>query len=171
MIAPLGKMHDRAGFACGEASLDAYLKTQATQDIRRDLSACYVLTARDDGTIIGYYTLSATSIDVSTLPPALSKHVGRYALIPAVLLGRLAVDHRFQGQGMSALLLVNALRRIVRIGIGIKLIVVDALHEHAAAFYLHYHFQRLADHPLRLFLPVKTIREMYPDLVPPASLE
>jgi len=163
IIERLGSSHDRKAFTCGEPSLDSYLKTQAHQDVKRDLAVCYVLRERGSTTIIGYYTLSACSLELAGLPPDLAKKAGRYQLVPTVLLGRLAVDQRRQGQGMSALLLLNALRRTLRTGIGVKLVMVDALHEHAAAFYEHYEFRRLPDRPLTLYLPMSAVRDLFPE--------
>lgn len=161
-ITPLGPQHDRAAFSCGEPSLDGYIQRQASQDVKRNLAACYVLSESGGATILGYYTLSASSVELTELPPALAKKSGRYALVPAVLLGRLAVDQRFQGQGMSGLLLIDALRRVLRTGIGVKLVLVDALNDSAAHYYEHYGFHRLTDQPLRLFLPADAIRELFP---------
>ena len=161
VIAPLGTQHDRAAFSCGEPSIDTYIQRQATQDVKRDLAACYVLSERESTTLLGYYTLGASSIELTGIPPELAKKSGRYPLVPAVLLGRLAVDQRFHGQGLSALLLIDALRRVLPTGIGVKLVLVDALHEHAATFYEHYGFHRFRDIPLRLYLPVSTIRDLY----------
>lgn len=170
-IAPLGPSHDRAAFSCGAPSLDGYLQRQASQDVKRDLAACYVLTERESATIIGYYTLNASSIELTGLPPALAKKTGRYPLIPAVLLGRLAVDQRYQGQGMSGLLLMDALRRTLRTGVGVKLMIVDALNDSAARFYEHYDFRRFADQPLRLYLPVSAIRDLFPEDTLPGNAE
>jgi GNAT superfamily N-acetyltransferase len=161
VIASLGSQHNRAAFSCGEPSLDAYLQRQASQDVKRDLAACYVLAQRGSAEVIGYYTLSASSIELSDLPAAMAKKSGRYSLIPAVLLGRLAVAQRFQGQGMSGLLLVDALRRTLRTGVGVKLVIVDALNDSTAHFYEHYDFRRFADQPLRLYLPTSAIRELF----------
>ncbi len=162
VIAPLGSQHDRAAFTCGEPSLDAYLQRQASQDVKRDLAACYVLAKRGSAEIIGYYTLSASSIELAEMPAELVKKAGRYPLIPTVLLGRLAVAQRFQRQGMSELLLVDALRRTLRTGVGVKLVIVDALNDSAAHFYEHYDFRRFADQPLRLYLSTADIRELFP---------
>lgn len=162
-IEPLASYHDRAAFSCGEPALDAYIRQQAGQDVKRDLAACYVLCEQGSVTIIGYYTLSATSVELTALPPELAKRSGRYALVPAILLGRLAVDNRFQGQDMSTLLLLDALRRALHTGVGVKLIVVDALNERAAAFYERRQFRRFADQPRRLYLTLSTVREVFPD--------
>jgi predicted N-acetyltransferase YhbS len=106
---------------------------------------------------------------LTDLPPALAKKPGRYPLVPAVLLGRLAVDSRRQGQGLCTLLLMNALRRVLRTGIGVKLMLVDALHEKAATFYEHFEFIRFADAPLRLYLPVSAICDLFPEDVAASS--
>ena len=168
VIEPLGPHHDRKTFSCGEPSLDAYIQRQAGQDVKRDLAACYILCPPASAAIVGYYTLSASSVELTELPLELAKQSGRYPLIPAVLRGRLAVDQRYHGQGMSSLLLVDALRRALRAGVGVKLVLVDALHEHAAAFYEHFEFRRFEATPLRLYLPVSTIRDLFPrDAAPP----
>lgn len=163
VIEPLASLHDRAAFSCGEPSLDNYIKKQASQDIKRDLAACYVLSGSEQSTIIGYYTLSAASVELSDLPPEIARKSGRYPLIPAVLLGRLAVDQRFQGTGMSTLLLLDALRRVLRTGIGVKLVLVDALHETAAQFYEHYEFRHFEDQPMRLYLPMSKVCDLFPE--------
>lgn len=168
-IVPLVSRHDRASFSCGEPSLDAYIKTQASQDIKRDLAACYILAERGASAIIGYYTLSASSVELTDLPAELAKKAGRYHLVPAVLLGRLAVDSRYHGQGMSSLLLIDALRRVLRTGVGVKLVIVDALHEQAARFYEHFEFRRFVDRPLSLFMPVSKARDLFPNDAPPAD--
>lgn len=162
-VQPLAAYHDRAGFSCGVYSLDAYIRTQAGQDMRRDLAVCYVLSEPGDARIIGYYTLSATSISATSLPPELAKRYGRYHVLPATLLGRLAVDSRYKGQGMGETLLLNALRRTLRTGVASMAMVVDALDETAAGFYERYGFRRFADDPMRLYLTMNKVREIFPD--------
>jgi GNAT superfamily N-acetyltransferase len=161
----LGSDLDRAAVSCGEPSLDTYLKTQATQDMKRGLAACHVLTEVGGATIMGYYTLSATSVVLTDLPPDLLKKAGRYRTVPAVLLGRLTVDSPFQGQGIGDVLLGDALLRVLQISreAGVMLVIVDALNERVVGFYERRQFKRFQDHPLRLYLPVATIRGMYPE--------
>lgn len=158
--------HDRAAFSCDEAALDAYLKTQAHQDMKRDLALCYVLCNEDSAEIIGYYTLSSCSVEVTSLPKGVAKTSGRYRTVPAVLLGRMAVDGRYHGQGMGSHLLLDALRRSLHAGIAIKVVVVDAIHDSAATFYEHHGFQRFADTPLRLYLPMAYVRTLFPTEAP-----
>ncbi len=124
-------------------------------------AACYVLCASANPTVIGYYTLSATSVEITSLPPALAKRSGRYQTVPAALLGRLAVDSRFAGQKLGTDLMLNAMRRTLRTGIGIKAIVVDALDQRATAFYEQFGFARVEDNPLRLCLSLSAIREVF----------
>src|SRR5579864_6132071 len=140
VIEPLRNDHNRADFSCGNASLDRYLKEQAGQDLRRDCAAPFVLVSeRGDTTILGYYTLSSYGIDVGELPADVAKKLPRYPLIPATLLGRLAVDRRYQGQGIGEFLLIDALHRAVvqSTEIAAAAVVVDAIDAGAAQFYQH----------------------------------
>ena len=89
-VEPLGEAPDRMGFSCGVAALDRYLQTQASQDVRRRISNCFV-ACDETGTIAGYYTFAATGLPLSDLPPEDTKRLPRYALLPAGLIGRLAV--------------------------------------------------------------------------------
>ena len=101
-----------SGFNCGKFLLDAYLKTQASQDVKRKLSACFVSVDHVSGLIQGYYTLSNNSIPLGLIPENYkNKLPASYSSIPATLLGRLAVDVRFQGAGIGKILLVDALVR------------------------------------------------------------
>lgn len=100
--------HARGDFSCGEESLDTYLQRQASQDQRNQLAACYVLHEQGSREIIGYYTLSALSITASELPPDLVAKLPRYEYLPATLLGRLAVDTKYQSQRMGERLIINA---------------------------------------------------------------
>ena len=113
--------------------------------------------------IRGYYTLSAASIDFSSLPPETAKRLPRYPQMPAALLGRLAVDVRSRGTRSGELLLADALQRVLLIeaSMGIIAVVVDALDERAAGFYERYEFQRFPERPRRLFLPMRKVRDMF----------
>ena len=130
--------------------------------MRRDLARCYVLCESGESRVIGYYTLSAISVEVVDLPEEVARMSGRYQVVPAVLLGRLAVDAGYQGRDLSTILIVNALRRSLRTGVGVKLIVVDALNEVAAAFWERRGFHRFEDNPLRLFMTMHTVRSAFP---------
>jgi GNAT superfamily N-acetyltransferase len=156
-IRPLDERHDRIGFACGVESLDRYLRTQAGQDVRRKANAVFVLSERDEpARILGYYTLCAMALSQGEVPEAARKHIPRYPLVSATLIGRLAVSKDRQGQGLGSVLLADALRRAFESAstVGSSMVVVDALDESAAGYYAAHGFVRLPD-SLRLVLPMR----------------
>src|SRR6218665_450511 len=101
--------HDRAAFRSASEPLNRYLREQATQDIRRRAAACFVALA-DGQRIAGYYTLASASLLLADLPASIGKKLPRYPAVPAVRLGRLAVDQSFAGQGLGAALLGRCIR-------------------------------------------------------------
>jgi len=158
-VAPLDLDTDRSGFGCGVEPLDRYFRTQASQDIKRRVTACF--TALDaGGRVAGYYTLASASILLTDLAENLAKKLPRYPNVPAVRMGRLAVDRNFKGKGLGAALLADALRRAVTAEIAAYAFVVDAKDEGAAAFYSHHGFLATADNPLFLYLPLATVKDL-----------
>lgn len=154
--------HDRDGFSCGVSSLDDYLRTQAGQDVRRKANGVFVLIAPErPEVVLGYYTLCATALPQGAVPIAARKHVPRYPLVSATLIGRLAVAKSRQGERLGALLIADAIGRAHASAntVGSSMLVVDAISEHAAAFYQAHGFVRLPD-SLRLILPMQTIRRL-----------
>ena len=156
-IALLDAAFDRTLFNSGSAPLDQYFKQLVTQDIRRRVAACFVALTREDQ-VAGFYTLASASVLLTALPTAIGKKLPRYPSVPAVCMGRLAIDLKFKGRGLGAALLADALDRSVRSEIAAYALVVDAKDEQAAAFYLHHGFIALPDSPMKLFLPLKTVR-------------
>lgn len=164
VIEPLGKSHNRSDFSCGHDTLDRYLKEQASQDAKRRVAAPFVLTLRDEHkTVVGYYTLSALSIELRDLPEDVSKKLPAYPLVPVTLLGRLAVDVRYRGKGAGEFLLSDALKRAFTQSsqIAAAAVVVDAIDEKAAAFYRHFDFTDFPNKPDRLFITMKTITDIF----------
>lgn len=159
---PLGSAHDRSAFHCGEEALDRYLQTQATQDIRRRIANCFVAIEVATGSIAGYYTLSSASIPIVDLPAEETKRLPRYPTLPAVRIGRLAVDQRFQGRGLGAALLADGAHRAIKADIAAFTLLVDAKNEKAVAFYEHYGFRALSSQPRTLFLPLATAEKSLP---------
>jgi len=160
VIELLAKSHDRTRFSCGVDALDTYLKTRAGQDQQNNIAFPYVLTFGDDPEVLGYYTLSASSVPLTALPTKLAK-LTRYEVAPAVLLGRLAVDERLKGQGYGAHLLIDALRRIVRSGdIAVLIVIVDPKDQPATDFYAKFGFVPLEGKGGRMFIPFKTIKDV-----------
>ncbi|MDR2014613.1 MAG: GNAT family N-acetyltransferase [Azoarcus sp.] len=147
--------YDRSAFSSGSAPLDRYLREQVTQDIRRRVAACFVALT-DERRIIGYYTLATASVPLVDLPADTVRKLPRYASVPAIRMGRLAVDRAYKGHGLGGALLVNALRRATNSEITAFALLVDAKDAQAAAFYRHHGFIELTDSPLRLFLPLAT---------------
>jgi GNAT superfamily N-acetyltransferase len=155
IIEALGSQHDRAAFKSGVEPLDRYLATQATQDIRRRVSGCFVAVETSARTkVAGYYTIATTSIPLPDVAPAIAKKLPRYPLISAVLMGRLAVAEEKRGKGLGAALLVDGISRTLRADLMAFAIVVDAKDDAAAAFYRHHGFQAFASMPMRLYLPL-----------------
>lgn len=153
---PLGEAHDRGAFSCGQAALDKYFQTQATQDIRRRVSNCFVAVETVSGRVAAYYTMASASLPITELPIELTKKLPRYPSLPAVLIGRLAVDRAFQGRKLGAALLSDALQRVLSAAPAAYALLVDAKDESAAAFYRHYGFTPITGRPMTLFLPVAT---------------
>lgn len=151
--------HDRSTFACGSQPLDRYLHEQASQDERRSVAACYV-AADEHSKIAGYYTLAASSVDLTALPAGLRKKLPRYPTVPAVLMGRLAVSKDHQGIGLGAALLADAIDRWMRMDVAAYALLVDAKDDVAAAFYAKHGFLAFEDSPRRLFLPVATAKTL-----------
>lgn len=154
-VAALSSAHDRAGFSSGVAPLDRYLRELATQDIRRRVSNCFV--ALDEGDVVaGYYTFAATSLPLTELSPEERRRLPRYALLPAGLIGRLAVDQRFQGRRLGAALVMDAATRAAGSDPAIFALIIEVKDERAAAFYEHLQFRRFSGRPMSLFLPLAT---------------
>ncbi len=154
-VVPLGDTHDRSAFNSGSTPLDSYFRERVTQDIRRKVTACFVALS-GDGCIAGYYTLASASVFLGDLPAEVARRLPRYPSVPAVRMGRLAVDLAFRGQGLGAALLADALTRVVRSEIAAYALVVDAKDEKAAAFYRRHGFLETAADPPILFLPLST---------------
>lgn len=132
-ITALKNEHDRSAFICGVASLDRYLKEQASQDVRRRFAACYVALTEAER-VVGYYTLSSTSLPLSELSEEKARRLPRYQNIPAALLGRLAVDQDYQGQGLGDSLLGDAYHRVKRSEIASYALLVEPKDESAKLF-------------------------------------
>ena len=152
-VVPLDAEHNRSMFSSGSAPLDRYFQQQVTQDVRRRVTACFVALTSEQR-IAGYYTLAAASVLLNDLPSGIGKKLPRYPSVPAVRMGRLAVDKDFNGHGLGGALLADAMSRAARSEIAAYAMVVDAKDKKAAAFYQHHGFIPLPNSPLTLFLPL-----------------
>ena len=162
IVEPLGKQHDKSSFSCGVQALDAYLKTQAGQDAKKQVANPFVLLDTEKNKVAGYYTLSMNAIIAQGLPEKITKKLPRYPHLPAVLMGRLAIDDSYKGQKLGAFLLIDALKRAhaISTSLAATFFVVDAKDEQAKAFYQHFGFVALEDDIMRLYLPMKTIGKL-----------
>ena len=154
--------HKKADFECGNELLTSYLKQQANQDVKKDLSRCFVMLNEDDN-IKGYYTISSSSINKELIPEDIKKKLPKsYGDIPVILIGRLARDIKFKGEGIGELLLLDALQRChdVSKSVGCMAVIVDPIDENAKTFYLKYGFILLPDSK-RMFLHMKTINDLF----------
>jgi GNAT superfamily N-acetyltransferase len=161
IIQRLNKSHDRSAFDCGQPLLNDWLNKRAGQFDRRDLSRTFVATRPEETVVCGYYAISTHRVLYEDLPDAEAKGLPRLD-VPVVLLGRLAVDRSAQGQGLGALLLVDALRRTLHISedVGIRAVEVDAIDEAARQFYLKFGFRSLLDDTQHLMMPIHEIRKL-----------
>jgi len=155
-IEPLSSAHNRSQFNSGSEPLDRYFREQCSQDVRRHIASCFVAINAESGEVAGYYTLAAASIPLDRLPAEVVKRLPRYPVVPAALLGRLAIASSYQGKGLGSALLSDAILLLARQELGIFAVVVDAKDAAAQRFYEHYGFTLLAGETRRLCLPIST---------------
>jgi predicted GNAT family N-acyltransferase len=152
--------HRREEFTCESPELTDFLRKRARKEMDARTSACFVLVAANDpGRIVGYYTLSQTSVALEKLPEAVTKKLPRYREMGATFIGRLARDIRWRGKEIGRLLLIDALRRSVRLRTeaGAVVAVTDPKDQKAKTFYEAYGFKALDER--RLFIPMKELIE------------
>lgn len=155
-LTTLSDAHDRKAFSCGQPDLDRYFQTQVTQDIRRRIANCFVAIERTSGRVAAFYTIATASIPTLDLPAEITKRLPRYPTLPAVRIGRLAVDGSFRGRGLGSALLADAFRRVLITPPAVFAVIVDAKDDEAIAFYRHHGFQLFVGHKRTMFLPVAT---------------
>ena len=155
LITPLTGNHDRAGFDCGRAELNDWLRKVARQHRDKGLSRTFVAVRDEEPALVcGYFALTLAEVITTSLPQSRQRKLPR--VIPGVRLGRLAVDRRYQGMRLGELMLMNAIERTRQIHeqAGVVGLFVDAIDELAAKFYAHFGFEAFADEPLKMFLPI-----------------
>jgi ribosomal protein S18 acetylase RimI-like enzyme len=157
----LSQAHNRTAFRSGVEPRDRYFRQQVTQDIRRRVANCFVAVERLTGEVAGFYTLATSAVPNAELPPDITKRLPHYSTIPAILLGRLAVDLRFAGRGVGSSLLADAAYRSARSEPAAFTLLVDAKDDSAAAFYRKHGFIPLASTPHSLFLPIATALRLF----------
>ena len=123
------------------------------------MATCFVAIEDCSQALAAYYTIASASIPMLDLPPGITKKLPRYPTIPAVRIGRLAVDLKFRGQGLGGALIADALRRVLLSPPAAFALLVDAKDDQAVAFYQHHGFQPLASQARTLFLPIATAKD------------
>jgi len=155
--------YHRKEFDCGNTSLNNYIQTQVSQDVKKKLAACFVLLSSDEITVHGYYTLSNGSIPYESLPEGLRiKYPKSYNYIPVTLLGRLAIDTNVKGKGLGSKILIDALKRCLVVSeneLGSVAVIVDPIDQQAERFYHHFGFVKLPNSG-KMFLDMKTIKQL-----------
>jgi GNAT superfamily N-acetyltransferase len=159
----LGPNHDRNSFDCGVPALNSYLQQYARQDLERGIATPYVLVPSTNPIeIAGFYTLTATAVKLAELPLETIKKLPKYPLVPATLLGRLAVSLKYRSKGLGEYLLIDALKRSLEAShvVGSAAVIVDAKDSSGVRFYERYGFKLLPDQDLRLFIAMKTVAKL-----------
>ena len=157
---PLGAHHQVAAFDCGALTLDEFLSRHALGNHQSGTAKTYVATT-DSHIVVGYYSLAASQILYADAPTRLQKGAPRHP-IPVVLLARLAVDRSWQGKGIGAGLLKDAIIRVLTAaeGVGVRALLVHAKDEAAKALYERYDFAPLPGYPMHLVLLLKDARRI-----------
>lgn len=159
IFSPLDGTFSRDEFDCGVPQLNDYLKKYARQNQEKGIAKTFVaITDVENKIIVGYYSVSMGQVEFESMPQQYRRGLPRYPL-PAMRVGKLAVDSSMQGRGLGKELLMDCFRKAFSLSqdIGIFAVTVDAINEQAKAFYLKYGFIQLQDHPFSLFIPITTI--------------
>jgi len=167
LVEPLTSKHIRSNFCCGENTLNDYICKQASQDLKRKAATVFVLVDKlenhSETKVLGYYSLSNYIVDIKELNKSLFvKNLPPYRLLPATLIGRLAVDSTQKGKRFGEFLLYDALKKSLAISeqIASLAVIAEAINEQAAQFYLKYGFQRFNHQSTKLYLPMKSIEKI-----------
>lgn len=156
------KQHNRSAFYCGVDSLDNYIRKQASQDLKKKIATVFVLVDLPNTNVIAYYTLSSYTIEITQLDKSFAKQLPRYPLLPATLLGRLAVDSNYRGRHLGELMLVDALKKALEATAKVAslAVIAEAIDEKAVNFYRKYGFCAFGQNPMKLYFPMQSIREL-----------
>ena len=154
------KKHNRNSFDCGVDVLNNYLKLTANQQSKKDNSRTYILTNKEDTSIIGFYTLAMATIDLSSFPEKLQKKHQSHNSI--ALIARLAVDKKYMKNAIGSWLLVDALKKLLNASdmVGFPLVVVDSK-DGVSSFYEKYGFKKFEDQSNKLFISIADIRASF----------
>ncbi|MDR1825534.1 MAG: GNAT family N-acetyltransferase [Bifidobacteriaceae bacterium] len=152
LIRPITATDGASEFDCGQSDLNTYLRVRAWPNHRDGAARCFVAT--QDGHVIGYYALAAGQVERNLMPGRVRRNMPDP--LPAIVLARLAIDLQWQGKGLGAGLLKDALQRAQSASqiIGARVLIVHAIDEAAQSFYNHFDFSPFPGEPLALFIPL-----------------
>lgn len=160
--------HDRTTFSCGIVQVDNFFRKTANKLSRAGHLRVWVMTG-PEGDLIGFYAANAHSVDYQDLPDRYARTRPGHGQIPAAYISMIGVDRRFQGRGYGGDLLIDCLRRLAQASeaLGVAVVMLDVLDcgdpeqvERRLALYKGYGFAPLASNPLRLFLPMATVKAL-----------
>ncbi|MEX1265080.1 MAG: GNAT family N-acetyltransferase [Actinomycetota bacterium] len=160
-VVPLDGTHDLAQFRCGKAELDDWLRRYSLVNQRIGGSRTFVTC--EGSTVRGFYSLAVSSIEFAQASPKIQRGLGRYP-VSVILIARLAVDERVQGQRVGESLLIDALGRSLAVSeqVGVRAVLVHAMDDDAGRFYERYDFERSPTNPYHLALLVQDIEAALP---------
>lgn len=158
-VEKLRRDHPVEGFDCGREELNRYLSRYAWQNQQAGSAQTYVGIVGE--VIIGYHTLGVGHVALEDAPERLKKGLAKHP-VPIMLLARLAIDRRWQGQGVGKALLRDALQRTLQAAdiAGIRAFAVHAKDEEARRFYEHFDFVSSPTDPMHLFVLLKDVRRI-----------
>lgn len=161
-LEPIRRDHVRDVFDCGNADLNDFLRRFARQSDDLAIARTFVATKPKDPLVHGYYTMRTGQVDVNDLPSTETKRFPRYP-VPVVHLARLAVDRAVRAQGLGEILLLDALEKALVVSRSVAAFAVEvvAIDDSAKTFYLRYGFRELVDDRLHLYLPMRTVDELF----------
>ncbi len=160
--------HDRAGFSCGVGQVDNFFRKTANKLARAGNLRVFVMSDHD-GSVLGFHALNAHSVDYTELPAPYARTRPGHGQIPAAYISMIGVDQHHQGRGYGGDLLVDSLTRVAQAAdaLGIAVVMLDVLDcgdpakvERRKQLYQSYGFTPLPSNPLRLFIPVATVRKL-----------
>lgn len=156
---PIEATDNTTDFDSGEESLDRYLANRALTNHLADLGRCYVCVDAGTDKVLGYYTLSAVAVEHADLPSKVRRNAPNP--VPAVLMGRLAIDVKAQGSGLGRFLVRDAILSTLAAAdrIGVRILLVHALHDRAATVYEKLGFKRSPTDQLHLYLLLADARK------------
>jgi len=158
-IEKLARSHAVEKFDCGEQPLNRFLTRYAFQNQQAKASQTYIGLSSED--VIGFYTLVVGEVAYDDAPERLKKGLARHP-VPIMLMARLAVSLDWQGRGVGAGLLRDAILRSLQAAdiAGIRAMTVHAKDDSARAFYERYGFIQSPTDPLHLYVLIKDLRSL-----------